>query len=129
MGRSNEFNEGNKTFEVGTSGMASPSKLMPLFDPNMRGPEELEKSEGAYQQNLQHHMKEHGFQGEIEIRKYGDGTTMINDGHHRLVAAKNLGISAVPYRVLDLNDRGGKNEVCPKCAAAGHTWLTTSGKI
>lgn len=130
MGRNNaDFQGGANKFEVGTAGMASPSSLTSIFAPYVKGPEALENSEGAYQVNLQHHMKEHGFQGEVEIRKDKNGNSVIDDGHHRVVAALRLGIPAIPYRVLGADEKNKRDEICPKCSSAGHTWLTTSGAL
>lgn len=130
MGANNaDFQGGSNRFETGTVGVTSPSTLIPFFDANMRNPEALEKEEGAYQVSLQHHMKEHGFQGEVELRKRKDGSHVIDDGHHRVVAALRLGISAIPYRVLGEGEENKKNSICPTCAEAGHTWLTTTGAM
>lgn len=130
MGRNNaDLERGANKFEVGAAGMASPSSLTSFFAPYIPNPEALEKAEGVYQTNLQHHMKEHGFQGTVEIRKDKNGNNIINDGHHRIAAALRLGISAIPYRVLSDKDKSQKDTVCPQCADAGHTWLTTTGAL
>ena len=130
MTRNNaDLHKGANTFEVGSTGMASPSSLTSFFAPYVRTPEALEKNEGAYQTNLQHHMKEHGFQGEVEIRKDKDGNNVIDDGHHRVAAALRLGIAAVPYRVLGTDENNKRDSICPTCYGSGHTWLTTSGAL
>jgi hypothetical protein len=118
MGRNNDdFNEGNKKFEVGTSGVASPSELMNFWNPNTRTPDELPKVEGKYQVNLQEHMADHGFQGHIQLTKSSSGPATIWDGHHRLLAAHNLGLSSIPYKVSDQKDvASGVTDVeCSKC--------------
>jgi hypothetical protein len=118
MGRNNgEFSSGTNKFEVGKSGVASPSELMGFWNPNTRTPDELPRVEGKYQVHLQEHMADHGFQGHVQLTKSYSGPTTIWDGHHRLLAAHKLGISSIPYKVDDQKDvASGVTDVeCSKC--------------
>ena len=52
---------------------------------------------GHYQQTLEAHIAEHGMEGLGVYLKDGS----IGDGHHRIVAAMNLGIERIPLESHD----------------------------
>jgi len=46
------------------------------------------------------------FDQPIEVSIFADGTMMLSDGHHRLAAAKQLGMSKIPAVVRSINAKG-----------------------
>jgi len=46
------------------------------------------------------------FEKPIEISLFADGTLMLSDGHHRLAAAKQLGMNSIPAVVRSINAKG-----------------------
>jgi hypothetical protein len=45
------------------------------------------------------------FSEPVEITLFADGTRIINDGHHRVAAAKRLGMKSIPVRLIGVNAR------------------------
>jgi hypothetical protein len=46
------------------------------------------------------------FEKPIEVSLFADGTLMLSDGHHRLAAAKQLGMNSIPAVVRSINAKG-----------------------
>jgi hypothetical protein len=46
------------------------------------------------------------FDQPVEVSLFADGTMMLSDGHHRLAAAKQLGMSRIPAVVRSINAKG-----------------------
>lgn len=56
---------------------------------------------GHYQAALEDHVREHGFPGPVQL---GD-EDRVWDGHHRILAAKRLGLSSLPVEIWVAEDR------------------------
>lgn len=46
------------------------------------------------------------FSEPVEVSLFSDGTLMINDGHHRVAAAKQRGMKSIPVKVTGINAKG-----------------------
>jgi ParB-like chromosome segregation protein Spo0J len=52
--------------------------------------------------DLANDMKARGWQGDpILVVKRADGSLVVADGHHRLAAAKLVGLKEIPYKVVE----------------------------
>ncbi len=57
---------------------------------------------------IEESIKEYGVLTPITVRAIGDGRYETLAGHHRLQACKNLGLSAIPCNVVDVDDEQAK---------------------
>lgn len=65
------------------------------WDPNMKNPETLRRWAGeGYIQNLASQIKERGFDHPVQVSRR---TGVFYDGHHRTLAAMDLGVE-VPWK-------------------------------
>lgn len=74
-------------------------KILPYMDDRMGGRENWQIEE------LRKDIKENGIDNPIELVTNSKGEIRINDGHHRLQIAKELGIKNIPVRYLDENSQ------------------------
>ena len=87
------FMQNRPTYEVEIE------KILPFMDDRM-GYRESDKVE-----KLKESIKKNGIETPIELRTNANGEVTINDGHHRLQIAKELGIKNIPVRYLDENSQ------------------------
>lgn len=80
-----------------------PRDLVKHWDPNLKDPETLRGWSGpGYIQGLAEDIHKHGMQDPIQITRRGSrsGQAYIYDGHHRLLAAMDLGHERVPWKYV-----------------------------
>lgn len=77
---------------------SSPHELAKHWDPNLKNPEAYRSWSGPkYIDNLKSDISQRGIQNPIQVTdKYG--FPMLYDGHHRLIAAMDLGLEKVPWK-------------------------------
>jgi hypothetical protein len=85
--------------KVGETGTMSPHKLAESYwDPNLKNPQTLRDWSGpGYIAGLASDIREHGLRNPVQIKA---GERRIYDGHHRVIAAMDIGLKEVPYKVV-----------------------------
>jgi len=83
----------------------------------------LWEEEKPYIQNLMRDIKEHGIREPIQIKETPGGGQIVWEGHHRLVAAQQLGIKDIPVEFLDV---AGKGIVSPEF---GTEYVTKTNRL
>jgi len=74
----------------------SPHELAHHWDPNLKDPETFRSWTGpGYVSNLAADIKENGMQNPVQINEH---RRIIHDGHHRVLAAMDLGMDKVPIK-------------------------------
>jgi hypothetical protein len=66
---------------------------------------------GHYQRQLEAHIAEHGLGDDLGICLGTDGR--VRDGHHRIVAARRLGIDRIPVETTDEADERWRRDHGP----------------
>lgn len=82
-----------------------PRDLVEKWDPALKDPETFRAWTGPkYVENLAADIKERGIQNPIQVVRRGGGNRWsqdyIYDGHHRLLAALDLGHERVPWKYV-----------------------------
>jgi ParB/Sulfiredoxin domain len=86
--------------KVGETGTMSPHRLAEgYWDPNLKNPQALRDWSGpGYIEGLASDIREHGLRDPVQIR--AGSQPHIYDGHHRVIAAMDIGLKEVPYKVV-----------------------------
>lgn len=82
-------------------GTMSPEEMAQHWDPSLKNPEKFREWTGpAYIRNLAYDISQHGMQKPVQLMHHRSKPLMIYDGHHRVLAAMDLGLKEIPYQVV-----------------------------
>lgn len=91
--------EGEDVVSEPEAGTMSVEELKKIADPNIPLAK-LRVQERAYLDNLKAKIKREGFNKPIELQRLPNGRLQIENGHHRLAIAEELGIDELPYKIV-----------------------------